>query len=60
VFQTLLSEAQIYNDDPHNTGFLSITLDSEKSLNPPNPCFKLYCQKNRFKMMSQTTRIFYP
>jgi len=50
VFQTLLSEAQIYNDDPDNTDFLSMTLESEKAPNPPNPCFKLYCQSYRFNL----------
>jgi len=60
VFQTLLSEARIFNDEPDNTDFLYTTVESEKSFNPPNPCFKLYCQKHRFTMMTQMTRIFYP
>jgi hypothetical protein len=37
-----------------------MNLGSEKSPNPPNPCFKIYYQKHGFTMMSQTTRIFYP
>jgi hypothetical protein len=53
-----LSEAQVFTDEPDNTDFLSMTLGSEKSPNPPNPCFKLYCQKHRFTMMIQITRIF--
>ncbi|MFT7239471.1 MAG: hypothetical protein ACI93L_003572, partial [Cyclobacteriaceae bacterium] len=39
--QTLSSESRIYNDDPDNTDFLSMNLGSEKSPNPPNPCFKI-------------------